>query len=121
MPGIRVIKKSSSKNILAQSIKHLLKTRKRSKLSRRSKHSRKLRNSLTHHARLNKLQYGGSEHLTQKNKGVATREELRSKAFLALARAKPQISSQVPVAQPLSSVNIELVKQKIMRATGIKI
>jgi len=94
---------------------------KRSKRSRRSKHSRKLQNSLTHRARLNKLQYGGLEHITKKNEGVVKRKELRSKAFLALAlaRAQPQISSQVPVEQPLSSVNIELVKQKIMRATRI--
>jgi hypothetical protein len=42
---------------------------KHSKRSRRSKRSRKLRNSLTHRARLNKLQYGGEEHITEKLKG----------------------------------------------------
>lgn len=92
---------------------------KRSKRSRCSKRSLKLRNSLTHRARLNKLQNGGSEHNTKKSKGIEERAAKRRQKLLATAQQ--QISSQVPVAQPLGSANLESIKQQIeiMRATGI--
>jgi len=110
MPVIRVIKKSSSRNILSQSRKHLLKTRKR------SKRSRKLRNSLTHHARLNKLQYGGSEHINQVPEERLKRAEERRQKLLQKGRISPQPGMQQVASTLSSSSNImATLKSFLMR------
>ena len=84
---------------------------KRSKLSRRSKHSRKLRNSLTHHARLNKLQYGGSEHINQVPEERRKRAEERRQKLLQKGRISPQPGMQ-QVASTLSRSSNIIAKLK---------
>ena len=99
------------------------KTIKRSKRSRGSRRSRKLRNSLTHYNKLNKLQYGGEEHITAQNTAIGKRAKQRTKELLTRAQLNVAASLATPTStyQPLGSVNLELIKQKIMQflAAGI--
>ena len=84
---------------------------KRSNSARRSKHSRKLRNSLTHHARINKLQYGGSEHINQVPEERLKRAEERRQKLLQKGRISPQPGIQ-QVASTLSSRSNIMAKLK---------
>lgn len=101
------------------------KNSRRSKNSRRCKLSRKVQNIFTTRNKLNKLnklQDGGSEHITGINKGREERkqeseqaryQELEQARSAALLGTQQQTQTSVPSSQPQNTVNIDLLK-KIM-------
>jgi hypothetical protein len=89
---------------------------KRSNRARRSKHSRKLQNSLTHRARLNKLQDGGLEHYNKKSTEMEERTAERSKQLSQKGSISPRPGVQQVASTSSSSVNIlKILKNFLMR------
>lgn len=86
-----------------------------------TKRARKVSNNSTARNKSHKLQYGGAEHINKPSNEMLKRAEERRKALLAKGLPQQQIliPVSVPVAQPLDSVNLEIVKQKIMSASRI--
>jgi len=86
---------------------------KRSRRYRDYKRSRKLRNGLTHCNKLNKLQYGGEEHITKLNTAIANRAKINK---LQLTTSTQSQASY----KPIGGVNLELLKNKIMQSLARK-
>ena len=100
MPVIRVIKKSSSRNILAQSRNHTF--RKCKQFNIRNTKKRKM-------SRKYKILYGGEQHINTISNEMKKRMAASRKKLLQLGQftqAPPQVLTQKPVASTLSSSNI---------------
>jgi hypothetical protein len=83
---------------------------KRSNRARRSKHSRKLQNSLT------KLQDGGLEHYNKKSTEMEERTAERSKQLSQKGSISPRPGVQQVASTSSSSVNIlKILKNFLMR------
>ena len=99
----------------------------KSRRSRSTKHSKlscKVQNSLTRRAQLNKLQDGGSEHLSLLNEGINKRAAERAvklwKAFLAKSKHKKNVPISAPTSiltsQQQSNLSLAIVRDKILQS-----